>query len=486
MPARRSIRWGKPGLEGLVFCALVFATLFGPAFNQAASVLRSSDTAWLIRTGEWILSHRALPSHNPLGGGYPELEAIPIVCYQWLFEVILAGAHQALGLHGVVLLVAVVFGLAYVTIVCWLSRRRLRSVYALLAAVLVSVPVLSGFDVARPMLASLLMTALLVLLLDRPLSTGVAWLVFPAFFLVWANLHLGFIAGLAILAAFQVQHALEARTWRPLGIWGACVVATFLNPYGVDLYAYFWRLANSPFMNANIQELQSGLIEERAIGLFVVLAAFAAGLSFRDPRIRPAERWLFPAAVLLTVYSARHVYLLAVIALPFIAVAIDRWLAQRDDTVEAHHGGALRQADDRPVAWILGGLVAAVLAAGTKLYPANFPGMAPLAGAIDYLERHVPSRPILTDEEWGSYLTYGSRAKGYLDSRMDMYGDDRVRRRLIAYGLARGWPTVFRELDVRYALYPPDALPARHLEQALGWRALYRDAGAVLLVAPDE
>lgn len=473
---------GPPGLSGLLFVTLFAAVILQSATSGALNPLRDADSAWLIKTGEWILAHGTLPSHNPFGNPYPELSAIPIVCYQWLFELLLGVTYRWLDLQGVVLLVALLFGLTCVTLVQWLYQRGLRGA-AVLLPLCVTLTAAVQFAMARPMLVSLLLTAILMRLLHKPLSSRSAWLIFPLFFLLWANLHLGFIAGLAIFAAYQLEQIARTGSWRPVLLWLLCAGCTLVNPYGPELYAHFWRLAvASPFMSANIVELQSP--SSSAFGAYLAVAALAGVLAFRDARIGTAEKLLFAASLIAAVWSSRHVYLLTVFSLPFLAVCVERWTSSRP--LFAGFDREFSQERERPGLWIAGAILLGLLLAERKAYPATFPQAAPLAGAVQYLNQNRPPTPILTSVQWGSYLIFASSARGYLDSRMDMYGDDEVRELVTAYAPSGVSESVWQERAIRYALYPFGTLAPRYLEKALGWQVLYHDSQAVLLTAPVD
>jgi hypothetical protein len=490
------LRWGNaslgpPGLSGILFVALFGVILWAPLLSGDFSVLRDSDTCWLIQTGLWIRAHGAVPAHNPLGGSYPVLSAVPLVCYQWLFELILGLAYQWLNLQGVVLWVAFLFAWSYVLLVFWLYRRGFKGIPGIMGAILISLMVLTLFAIARPMLMSLFLTAVLLWLLFKPLSEKAKWVVFPLLFLLWANAHLGFIAGLLIFGCFQAEAAWRLRSGRPIGLWLLCAVATLVNPAGAGLYTYFWGLAHSPFMMDNIRELKPPPWERPIFVLYFVLVALSGVFAWQDARIRPAERVLFLLSLVLGVYSFRHVYLLGLISLPFLAASLERcsgmppcFASRCFVTYFVNIGRHFKQEREKPMAWILALLLVGALCAKGHRFPAAFPQTNTLAGVMGYLNRNLPTTPILTSEQWGSYLIFFSDARGYLDSRMDMYGDTAVKDFTTAYHLSEGWRSVFKRMKIRYALYPSTSLGSRYLARVQGWRILYQDKTATLLMAP--
>lgn len=73
----------------------------------------------------------------------------------------------------------------------------------------------------------------------------------PLLFAVWANLHAGFIAGLAVVA----WHLLPRTRDRTL-IWQLLlsIAATLLNPYGPRLYVEIFRTLTDSSLHSHIGE----------------------------------------------------------------------------------------------------------------------------------------------------------------------------------------------------------------------------------------
>lgn len=169
--------------------------------------LQEPDLWWHLRTGEWVAAHHAVPATDPFSQYGAGREW---VAYSWLFEALLYGAHRLGGLSGVVGLVAVLW-LAIAETALW-ATRSLWVTLALLAA-------LAPFATPRPWLFSMLLLLVELGILQRALREGrrrLLWAL-PVLFAVWANLHIQFVYGLAVLGVFGLfaGHATApARTAR--------------------------------------------------------------------------------------------------------------------------------------------------------------------------------------------------------------------------------------------------------------------------------
>jgi hypothetical protein len=468
-----------------MFMALFLFVLFGRYFGNLFDVLQDSDSCWLIQTGLRIVQQHALPLFNPFSGGDPVLGHIPIVCYQWLFEVMLGVSYRALGLPGVGWFIAACFALTYAVLTLWLYRRGVKAVPDLLVCLLISLMSLKSYALARPPLMTLLFSALLLWFCSMAFSRRKAWLVFPLLFLFWANLHLGFIAGLMIFALRTAERAWQEKSWQPVYLWLACVVVTFVNPYGPQVFAYFYQLANSPFMNHHIYELGSPPFNVQPMFLvYFLLMMLAAFFAFRDARIGWSDKVFFGVSLALSLYSMRHIFLLVLASLPLLAVAIEglrKRCPSLPATFQAFSFNSFTAERERPWLWIVMMLILGLVLAQQIAYTVQFPQETKLSGVVRYIRQHSLPGPLLSNEIWGSYLIFFTNKRSYLDSRMDMYGDAWVKRMADTISLEGNWRNVFQQYRFRYVLLSPASLQFRYLHGACRAPILYQDAYTALL-----
>jgi tetratricopeptide (TPR) repeat protein len=116
------------------------------------------------------------------------------------------------------------------------------------ALAVIAVPLIAFRTVPRADMFSVLMFAgfLSILWEQYEAATGKLWLL-PGLMVAWVNLHLGFIAGLALVGAYVVLEAVRVcgtdqrqaaieRLKRVLPFAAATVLATFANPWGWNIY----------------------------------------------------------------------------------------------------------------------------------------------------------------------------------------------------------------------------------------------------------
>ncbi len=189
-------------------------------------MLRDGDTYWHIKAGEWMLAHGRVLHQDIFSYTAAGRTWVP---HEWLSEIIMALVYDAGGWTGLVALSGALGGLTLYLLAAHLGRF----VGSIATATLVFFAAFALLVVflARPHLLALplveLWTATLVI--ARADSRGPPWWLLPVMTL-WANLHGGFILGLALTAALGVEAVLADRAqWRRIGLrWGCFLAAATL------------------------------------------------------------------------------------------------------------------------------------------------------------------------------------------------------------------------------------------------------------------
>ena len=176
---------------------VLFAALAAASFGA----IRSYDFFWQLATGRWVVEHRALPLTDPFALASTRGEWID---GEWLYEIVLYGAHSLLGLNGLSfvkgLLCAAIFTCAFL-----FARRNGDEGTALLATSVAFAGAAPLLDV-RPSAVA----ALLVVLMLGARKTWAKVLIT----IVWVNVHPS-----ALLAPIVGR-----SPW--------CLLALLVNPHG--------------------------------------------------------------------------------------------------------------------------------------------------------------------------------------------------------------------------------------------------------------
>ena len=481
----------RPSLSDFLLVSLV-VWLF-VAGSGWENLLADGDTGWHIRTGEYILDTRSVPTHDLFSFSKP---GEPWFAWEWLADVIFALLHRQWGLAGVVAFCGIT--------VCVAALVLFRHMLWRGANVLVALPVTflcagasSIHFLARPHVFTLLLLAgsLWLVERDRRRAGGCIWWLVPLTAL-WTNLHGGFLALPACLAAMAAGTALESG-WRAgrryVGLVVACGAASLVNPYGIRLHLHVAGYLRSDWIRQAVDEFQSPRFRSESLFQFEML--LVAGLLVTGTllaRRRFAEALLVLLWAHLALVSVRHVPLFVIAAGPVVALEAawlwDKCASSRSPKSVAGVLAALARdltpGFRRNTVWAPVFVATAVwLTPGAK-WPADFPAAKfPAAMLRAHPELRDGAR-VFASDEWGDYLIYRGwpRARVFIDGRSDFYGERIGKDYLRLIEGREGWRNLLDRHGIDVVLVPPDGALAQLLAGAESWRESARDRRAVVFL----
>ena len=165
----------------------------------------------------------------------------PWVNHEWLSEIVMAAAFRQFGVPGLNLL-RIAVTLATLALV-WCSSAGIPERYKILIVGAGALGIRLRSLPVRPQLFSLLLFAALMTLInrsDRTHSWRPLWFV-PIVMALWANVHGGWIVGLAVFGLWCLMTVINESWRRRLVIavlLTASVVATLITPYGFEMWNF--------------------------------------------------------------------------------------------------------------------------------------------------------------------------------------------------------------------------------------------------------
>jgi hypothetical protein len=471
---------------------LIWAVIYTLPATVALLPILDYDIWWHLRTGQWIVEHRALPATDPFSQ-HGLATGQPLVAYSWLFEVLAYAAYRLLGPEGIFLGRAVL-ALAIVAALHRLVARReprfLVATSLLAVGVLALLPLLTD----RPWLFTILFATLtLDVILDlregRPARR--AWLL-PLLFVFWANLHIQFVHGLFLLglacAAPVVDRLLRrddaedaARAgsrawWQLVALTAACAAATLLTPYHVGLYEVVRKLATEQVAPREIAECQAlGFRDpwDWCVLLLVAATAFALG---RRGRASAFEWLLLAAAAWFTFRGKRDVWFGVLAALALVPVP------RRVPDAELSFRPTPRQALATAVIVLLLAAAYGGYAASGNHVQATLEAQYPVRAAAFIRERGYAG-PLYNDFSWGGYLIWNlPELPVAMDGRTSVHGDARIRQSMATWRGEPGWDADPDLARAAVVLFPARAPLTSLLRQDPRFRVVHEDPLAVVFV----
>jgi hypothetical protein len=498
-----------PSLTDVIFIMpLIF--LF-THMGGAQRLLGDGDTGWHIRTGEWILQHRAVPitdifSYTKAGE--------PWFAWEWLWDVAFAWLHRQGGMAAVILASLLVLCLTFV-LLFRLVGRNCTNILIGFGVTLCAVAGSTMHWLARPHLFTLLFTVIFLALLERAREGRTRMLLFlPALTILWTNIHAGFIVGLSLIGCYaagelalwlveQDRVAAKAALLRskPYLVTGlACGAATLVNPYFYHLHVYMFRFLRSSVHTRFINEYQGTNFQNLAAPWFEpIFLLGAVAVVWCLSRKRFAHAFMLAGWLHLGLFAVRNVPVYLLVAAPVVGAMLEDLLPRlRTASAARWIGRAVRGLErfteeiavmDRPARWHL--VSAAVFLIVVSLFyapsaPKQFraeydPKQYP-AGALQVLRSGEFAKSVFTEDKWGGYLIYrlSPGLKVFVDSRFDLYGEQFTETYLDLLYAKYGWQGTFNKYGVDTVLLPIDTPLVGALKESSRWRPVYDD-GVVIV-----
>ncbi len=438
-------------------------------------LLIDPDTMWQITIGQWIVDHGAVPTTDMYSF---TMRGQPWISTQWLAQVAYAEVFAAAGWTGPVVLAAACIAATFALFTRYLARHLSESTTLVFvaAALALTVPHL----LARPhVLALPVMMAWvggLVAAADRRAA--------PSFWLLplmalWANLHGGFVLGLALVAPFAVDAVwnADARMRKSLTLrWAAFAVvalaASCVTPYG-------W---NSLLASRKILELGEALpliMEWRpadfsGVGPLEVCLLLGFGLAlYRGISLPPLRIVLLLGMLHMALSQTRSLETFALLVPLFLAAPLARQIGAADDAKPT-------------VPPLLFAGLAIVLFAGTVAYASIVRYEPHTRGspvtAVAELKKLNFSR-VFNDYDFGGYLI-ASGVATFIDGRTELYGEKFFVDHNAASGLMKP-ENLFRlleEYNIEATLLRTQSAATILLDHMDGWQKVYTDDIATIHV----
>ena len=453
------------------------------------------DIWWHLRTGQWVVEHGTVPLTDPFsahGAGHRW------IAYSWLFALAIYGVYQWLGHVGIVLY-ALLGGLTLTTAILFLILRFEYRISRAIALTAVSIGAIAPALTPRSYLFTILLFIVEIYVLFDARETGRTsplWIL-PPMFVLWANLHIQFVYGLAVIGmalaeSLVVRLGRDARRdlfavrqsipFRPLLFTAvACAVATLVTPYGLNIYRPVIEIGSHRIAYNLIIELGAPTFRQPANWVFLLVALAAVYSLGRRRDLQLFPTLLMAAGAYFSFTTRRDVWFLVVASVTIIAVTWgDRRLPLRMPGWRAVLAGAL-------------GLCAIVIAIAawrdlseTKL-EAALAAEYPAAAVAAVRQQQYPG-PLYNTFDWGGFLIWRLPEHPVsMDGRSNVHGDERILRSLLTSTGKKGWSTDAELRAARLFILPADLALTELLRRDREYELVYEDAVAVVFArrSPD-
>ncbi|HXV26025.1 MAG TPA: hypothetical protein VED46_17440 [Alphaproteobacteria bacterium] len=458
----------------------VGTAIFVAALLKGSAVIGDPDIQWHVEAGRWIATHLSVPDRDPFSHS---MLGAPWHAHEWLSELLFWWAFHLGGWGAVATVAAASAGLAF-ALLATILQRHLQPRHTLVLCT-ASFALASQHLLARPHILTwpilVLWTAALCTAVERRAPPSLFWLLLMA---LWANLHGGYVFGLALAGLFAAEAIWRAEASARAGLllgWGAFLLAaafaSLMTPHapaaGVRFALGF--LDGSGFV-APIGEWQPADFRTLS-GLQLVLLGILALALLGRLRLPPFRVLLLVGLVYLALSHVRHGELLGLVAPLAVAACLGANL----------YGGAVVETVPAGRGRLWGVCAsAAVLVLAPALYfgraeVAPPSAVAPVAALESARSAELLGQPVLNSFNFGGFLIF-SGVPVFIDGRADFYGSTFLRRYLDAVTLtnAGALEALLAERGIGWTMLQTGTPAILLLDRLPGWERVYTDETAVV------
>ncbi|HUO04989.1 MAG TPA: hypothetical protein VMU16_07300 [Candidatus Binataceae bacterium] len=425
--------------------------------------------------------------------------------HEWLAEVIMAVLYNRLGVFGLSLMKLACVAITIVFIVKTEAETGAPPLIQIGVLILTIASLNPQFQY-RPQLFTFAMLSALLYLLTRDAYRRPArlWITVPMFAL-WANLHGGFILGIAALWIFALTAGSQdllggrgaSRSTRLGAVAAIATVATLATPYGIGTWTAVLRALANPYTRIMIQDWRplgvqllmcwrrsplNGLNYDAAIVLMAALAlCFTLSRNWADLPLMTIALVMSGAA-----FAANR-------NVPAAAIAIAAPLTRHLTLTVSRYWPRSGLMNDLPQlatreATVLLSAIALILSGRCGFYSTSLEAEYPYpVSACEFMRQNRLKGNILTQFHWGEFVIWqlAPDSKVFIDGRYDTVYPPNVIDDFFRFNNGRpGGDAALTKYPTDFVLM--DASARVLMDHWGGWRLIYSDLASVLYVRADS
>lgn len=454
---------------------LCLAALVALAAAWASRPLTHDDLFGHLRAGEWMAAHRTVPTADPFSFTRPGARWIT---HEWAFSLLAWAVWLAAGYPGLIA-ARVALVLAIGAAVGWRMKaetpERSSSIPWIAALLGLGLWAVAAELILRAALVSELFLALTLVFLTRFRQTGEQrfLIAIVTLFFLWGNVHSGVIFGLFVLGLFALEGAFRERRPKPwLATLGAAALASLINPNGIEVWLYPFKLSRILFASGIAWDLgHFAAADPRTNTAFLILAVLLLAGLLPLEKVRElaiAEGVAIVAFFALSFRSPRFLFHFAILALPVLyRLHVRRPLREWTP-------GMRRIAAAATVAVL--GLTAATawLSHPRRLIAPQLPD-----GAARFLEANGIHGRVFNHQNYGGFLLWRTRQPVFWDGRNDVFAS------LVQEVTTTPFPTIVERYGIDELLITEHEFPGIQPEIPERWGLVYWDDDSAVYLRRD-
>lgn len=388
---------------------LIIIVFYFGFFVFKDTVILDPDFGWHLQFGRTVLQTHTVPLTDTYSYTMPSYH---FVNHEWGFDVLLASLYDRFGMIPVSVILELISVSTLFFLVRGVKDNRWATIFLFLAG-----GSIVDFTGTRPQLFTWVFSALLIMLLWQK-KVWQKWRFFiPILFLVWANLHAGFVMGIFLLGWFVVGDAIEKKRidTKDSLVLLVSILITLCNPYGYHLWTEVFETVTDQGLHWGIQEWYPAVyFMNLSFWIYVTMSFFLVVRYYRRFSIKIVG--LYALLFLSAMSSMRNIPLFVVVSF---------YPTVQGMTYLYEEAGTHLYGKERFVRGYIGFCIVclclylpqlAMFVYGSML---NQGGESYPTGAVVYLREHLPKGNVFSTYDWGGYLIWKlPEKKVFIDGRM--------------------------------------------------------------------
>ena len=436
--------------------------------------ISDADLGWHLRYGESFLNTGRVMRDNQFSWVMPDYRWAN---HSWGFDVLeatLFGGHRFW-------LLSLVGGLVIATsfVILLPSSMMVASISALALNLYVGNEILNtGF---KSSLLSLLFTAILWKIIQGLHKPSRYYYFLPALFLIWANIHGQFIFGLGILGLSILPRFRQSNS---IFVFVGCILVTFINPFGVNL----WQTVLSHFNSPELKGIYEWMPLALNTPLGVIFIMYLGFLGWGIKATRPSWSIVLPliATALMALSSRRMIPFMFLLSFPLFTTTIDALVIKRMKISP--------QPQSIYIVLTLCFLSSIYFFTGRNIFSQRWDTYCQTEifcseAAVNFIRQHHLTGKLWNSYRLGGYLDYRlPELKTMIDGRMTLWRDNQgvsafEQYSTMVYTLT-GSRQLFMKMDPDLVLIQPQYPLAHVLSQTEKWPIIFQDDHVLLFQNP--
>ena len=466
------------------FLLIIFVTSL-LVFIVCANYPIDPDMWWHLRNGQLVATRGSIPKVDQFS--FTKLNQ-PWVNAFWLSDLIIYIFYKLGGLTLLVIIFAILGVITYISIFKFISGNfLLKAILVILAAISTS----PEWTIRPQVISFLILSSLNIYIIHNNNLNWKKYSWLPFLFLVWANIHGGYIWGVLLLIAVIIGNYVEIFVFKnktinklELNKFSLLSLISFLfitiNPNGLDILKLPFQTINVSI--SSIMEWASPNFHDMIMQPFLWIVLLFITSSSLSKRRLPIDQLLKVIGFLFLAFiSQRNIPLAIVVLLPIMIDNLSSLFNNNQNNVSKKKSNL-----PRFVTYSLNTIIILCLgfACAIRIYSitssSKISDIYPTQ-AVNWIHENHPKGNMLNSYNWGGYLIFNlPEYKVFIDGRADLYGNELIGT---WWDIVSDKPDAMPIIDkygVNFVLLEPDRPIIKTLLDN-NWKISYQDEISVIV-----